>query len=58
MAMMTSERNRLILENVKKFTEKMTREPGAKERCRAYLKELGKECGYWYDDEGNIHYER
>ena len=52
------ERNRLIMEQLKKWTEEMTREPGAKERCSAYLKELGKKCGYWYDEEGNIHYEQ
>jgi hypothetical protein len=46
------------MEQLKKWTEEMTREPGAKERCQAYLKELGKKCGYWYDEEGNIHYEQ
>jgi hypothetical protein len=46
------------MEQLKKWTEEMTREPGAKERCSAYLKELGKKCGYWYDEEGNIHYEQ
>jgi len=52
------ERNQLIMEQLKKWTEEMTREPGAKERCQVYLKELGKKCGYWYDEEGNIHYEQ
>lgn len=50
-------RNEQIIKQLKAFTEMMTREPGAKERCQAYLKELGKDCGFWYDDEGNIHYE-
>lgn len=35
----------------------MLKEPGAKDRCRKYLEELGRECGYWYDNEGNIHYD-
>lgn len=52
------ERNRLISDHMKRWTEEMTREPGAKERCRAYLTELGKECGFWWDEEGNIHYEQ
>jgi hypothetical protein len=56
--MIQRERNRLITEQLKKWTEEMTREPGAKERCQAYLKELGKKCSYWYDEEGNIHYEQ
>ena len=50
-------RNKLISQKIKQFTEEMTREPGAKERCRAYLQELGKECGFWWDQQGNIHYD-
>lgn len=55
--MYQKERNEKILAHLKKWTEEMTREPGAKERCQAYLKELGKKCGYWYDEQGNIHYD-
>lgn len=50
-------RNKLILKSLNDSTEEMTREPGAKERCRAYLQELGKECGFWWDEQGNIHYD-
>lgn len=32
-------RNAAIAEKLKKFTEEMTREPGAKDRCRKYLLE-------------------
>ena len=50
------ERNQKIREILKKRTEEMLREPGAKERCRKYLEKLGKECGFWWDEDGNIHY--
>ena len=53
-----SKRNQQILKAMKNFNEDMLREPGAKERCRAYLTELGKECGFWWDEEGKIHYEQ
>ena len=55
--MYQKERNEKIKEILRKRTEEMTREPGAKERCRKYLEELGRECGYWYDEQGNIHYD-
>lgn len=50
-------RNQQIMKALKQFNEEMLREPGAKERCQEYLKALGKECGFYYDDEGNIHYD-
>lgn len=48
--MTNEERNRIILEKMRKFTEEMTREPGAKERCRAYLIGLGI-----YNEDGSLH---
>lgn len=51
------DRNDLIIELINKHTEEMLKEPGAKDRCRKYLEELGRDCGYWYDNEGNIHYD-
>lgn len=50
------ERNRKIKEAMKRFNEEMLREPGAKERCQKYLEQLGKECGFYWDEAGNIHY--
>lgn len=55
--MRIEERNQLIKQKIKKFNDHMLREPGAKERCQAYLTELGKECGFWWDEQGNIHYD-
>jgi hypothetical protein len=49
--MMTiEERNRIIMEKMKKFNEEMLREPGAKERCRSYLISLGI-----YNEDGSLH---
>ncbi len=33
-------RNLIILKKIREFTKAMTKEPGAAERCRAYLKTL------------------
>lgn len=55
--MQEKERNELILRKMAEFTAMMTREPGARERCREYIKQLGAQCGFWYDDEDNIHYD-
>jgi hypothetical protein len=49
--MMTiEERNSIIMEKMKQFNEEMLREPGAKERCRAYLIGLGI-----YNEDGSLH---
>lgn len=55
---MDSKRSKAVKEAIARFNEEMRREPGAKERCREYLQKLGRECGYYYDDQGNIHYEK
>lgn len=49
--MMTiEERNRIIMENLQKFTEEMTSGPDAKEKCRAYLIGIGI-----YNEDGSLH---
>lgn len=48
--MLQSERNRIILEKMRKFTEEMTSGPDAKEKCRAYLISLGI-----YNEDGTLH---
>ena len=49
--MMTiEERNRIIMESMRKFTEEMTSGPDAKEKCRAYLIGLGI-----YNEDGSLH---
>ena len=45
------ERNRLISEHMKKWTEEMTREPGARERCRKYLLET---FPYLWNEDGSL----
>lgn len=49
--MMTiEERNRIIMENLQKFTEEITSGPDAKEKCLAYLIGLGI-----YNEDGSLH---
>jgi len=50
MMMTIEERNRIIMENLQKFTEEMTSGPDAKEKCRAYLIGIGI-----YNEDGSLH---
>ena len=48
--MTIEDRNRIIIEKMRKFTEEMTSGPDAREKCRAYLISL-----VIYNEDGSLH---